>query len=512
MNTESLRARIPDVKAAVAACFAADDAPAWRRMRKTLMGELPDIGPALTSSRFSGKRDEVLVAYPRRAVPGSLLVVGLGPGGELTPERLRRAAASAVAYAKKAKAPSLALMEPDWETILPARASLSREDGVMALWEGALLASYEYRIYKTLPADAPPRLKKILLAVSRGNVPSRLRDIEQRARIVCGATLLARDLGNAPGNEIYPATLALRARRALEGRGVRVSVLGPPAITRLRMAGLLAVSAGSSRPPRFIMLRWGRPSPGKPTVVLVGKGITFDSGGISIKPSAQMAEMKMDMAGAAGVIGTFQAVSRMGLPVHLVGLIPAAENLPGGSALKPGDILRHRNGITSEVDNTDAEGRLILADALSYASVFSPRVVIDLATLTGAVVVALGHEASGMMGNDPLVMEALRASGERTHERVWQLPMFEEYGHLVKSDVADVKNTGGRWAGAITGAKFLEKFIPPSAWVHLDIAGPAIMEKPSAYTPKGASGVGVRLLVDFLSRWDGRTTQRAGKE
>jgi len=237
------------------------------------------------------------------------------------------------------------------------------------------------------------------------------------------------------------------------------------------------------------------------TVVLIGKGVTFDSGGISIKPSAGMAEMKMDMAGAAAVIGTMSAVSRMGLPFRVVGLVPATENLSGGSAMRPGDILRHANGMTSEVDNTDAEGRLILADALAYAERFSPDLIIDLATLTGAVVVALGHVAAGMLGNDQATMDCLNASGLRTYERVWQLPMFDEYERLVKSEIADVKNVGGRWAGAITGAMFLKKFVGKRRWVHLDIAGTAMLEEAMEYAPRGGSGFGVRLLSEFLSSW-----------
>jgi leucyl aminopeptidase len=264
------------------------------------------------------------------------------------------------------------------------------------------------------------------------------------------------------------------------------------------MGGVIGVSQGSAHPPRFIILEYGSSS--KRPVVLVGKGVTFDSGGISIKPSAGMAEMKMDMSGAAAVIGTFEAAARLRLPVRLVGLIPAVENMPGGNALRPGDILRHFNGKTTEVIDTDAEGRLILADALAYGEKYKPAAIIDLATLTGSVVVALGHVVTGMIGTDSSLMNRLRRAGDDVHERVWQLPLFEEYEKLVRSDVADVKNLGGRWGGAITAAAFLKKFVK-SPWVHLDIAGTARIEEPEPYTPKGASGVGVRLLISFLRRW-----------
>jgi len=205
----------------------------------------------------------------------------------------------------------------------------------------------------------------------------------------------------------------------------------------------------------------------KKPVVLVGKGVTFDAGGISLKPSAGMAEMKMDMSGAGAVIGTMSAAAELRLPVHLVGLVPATENLPGGGALKPGDIVRHYNGMTTEVDNTDAEGRLILADALAYAGRYDPALIIDLATLTGAVVVALGHFATGMMGNNPVALQEMHDAGERTYERVWELPLFEEYDRLIRSDIADIKNVGGRWAGAITAGMFLKRFVGDRRWIHL---------------------------------------------
>ena len=211
-----------------------------------------------------------------------------------------------------------------------------------------------------------------------------------------------------------------------------------------------------------------------------------------------MAEMKMDMAGGAVVIATIEAAARLKLPGRLIGIVPAAENLPGGSAIRPGDILRHHNGMTSEVDNTDAEGRLILADALSYAGRYDPSLIIDVATLTGAVVVALGHVTTGMLGSDREAMKALSTSGERTYERVWELPMFDEYEALIKSEIADVKNTGGRWGGAITAAMFLRRFTGKRRWVHLDVAGTSILEEPADYAGRGGSGVGVRLLVDFL--------------
>ncbi|MGB6032476.1 MAG: leucyl aminopeptidase, partial [Bacteroidota bacterium] len=424
--------------------------------------------------------------------------------GELTLERLRKAAATAAKSALKLRAASLALAEPDAEAL-----ERSLPDGDKDLWErvgcavaeGAALSLYRFDRYLTTPEPDRKTLRRLIILSQSSSRLRLLRNGLAVARAVCEGTLLARDLANAPGNEIYPETLARRARSVARRSGLRIAVLREEKIRALKMGGLLGVSQGSKNGPRFIIMEMNR-NRRHGTVVLVGKGVTFDSGGISIKPSAGMADMKMDMAGAAAVIGAMDAAARLRLPVHLVGLIPATENLPSGTALKPGDILRHANGKTSEIDNTDAEGRLILADALAYATRYRPDLVIDLATLTGACVVALGQVTSGMMGNDQDMMNRLKEAGERVSERVWQLPLHEEYARLIKSNVADVKNVGGRWGGAITAAMFLKVFIGDYRWIHLDIAGTAIAEEPSDYIPRGGSGVGVRLLVEFLRHWE----------
>jgi leucyl aminopeptidase len=267
-----------------------------------------------------------------------------------------------------------------------------------------------------------------------------------------------------------------------------------------QMGCLLGVAQGSSQPPAFIILEHAPNGLEEPPIVLVGKGLTFDSGGISIKPAANMEDMKMDMSGGATVLGTMQALAQLGYPRRVVGLVPASENLPSGSAVKPGDILRAKSGKTVEVINTDAEGRLILADALSYAvQELNPVCMVDLATLTGAVVVALGSQATGMMGTDRAMMERLQAAGDYSAERVWELPLFEEYSKQIKSDFADIKNTGaGREAGSSIGGAFLKEFVGDTPWVHLDIAGTAWSRESKPYIPKGATGVGVRLLVKTL--------------
>ena len=441
---------------------------------------------------FKGKENESCVVYAQRgARTRRYLIVGLGERKKTSLERFRRAAATAAKRARSLKAMTLAICVP--------RTVRQFEQTVHALTEGALLSLYRFDKYFSKKDEDLANVETLSIITEGRTKLKQGRAATEKAHITSEATALARDLGNAPGNEIYPQTLAEAARESAERSGYRATILDEQEIKDLKMGGVLGVSRGSAHPPRFIILEYGPAS--KRPVVLVGKGVTFDSGGISIKPSAGMAEMKMDMSGAAAVIGAFEAVARLKLPVHIIGLIPAVENLPSGNAIRPGDILRHYDGKTSEVDNTDAEGRLILADALGYAETFKPQAVIDLATLTGAVVVALGHHATGMMGNDPGLMKKLKSAGEATYERVWQLPLFEEYEKQIKSDIADVKNTGGRWAGAITGGLFLKRFIGNYKWVHLDIAGTAMLEENGDYTFKGASGVGVRLLTELLRRW-----------
>jgi leucyl aminopeptidase len=456
------------------------------------------------SGAFTGKQGQTLSVFPPAAQHGQLFLVGMGKQSECSLERIRRAAAVGAKAASAARAATAAMLEPEPDTIAGSPIGKLRDLWIAvgaAFGEGIQLGLYRFEKYMSESKKTPAKLASVVVmsgAAARGGQMAKGLAF---ADVVCAGTNLARDLENAPGNEIFPATLADHARKVGRQYGIKVEVFDERKIEALGMGGLIGVSRGSSKPARFIVMDHNRRAASSGTIVLVGKGVTFDSGGISLKPSQNMAEMKMDMSGAAAVLATLQTAARLKLPLHLVGLIPATENLPGGSALKPGDILRHHNGKTSEIDNTDAEGRLILADALSYAARFDPDVVIDLATLTGACVVALGHHASGMLGNDEGMMQRLREAGERTYERVWPLPMFEEYEKQIKSDVADVKNVGGRWAGAITAALFLKNFIGEYRWVHLDIAGTAMMEEAQEYIPKGGTGVGVRLLIDFLRHW-----------
>ena len=476
----------------VVAIFIHQDKHLFEKEIRAIERKLGARASAAETGDFAGKKGETTILYVQRnGKPHRYVLVGLGERKNVSTEQYRRAAGQAAKRARSLKAQSLAIFLPSQSADFQKVAS--------AIAEGAFLSLYKFDRYVSKKEENTANLGSITICSESRIEAGKVERGLNRTQVLCEATILARDLANSPGNEIYPGTLADAAAASAQRSGFKATVLDEREIKDLGMGGVIGVSQGSARPPRFIILEYGDPK--KRPIILVGKGVTFDSGGISIKPSAGMAEMKMDMSGAAAVIGAFEAVARLKLPVHVVGLIPAVENMPSGSSLRPGDIVRHFNGKTSEVDNTDAEGRLILADALGYAERYKPAAVIDLATLTGACVVALGHHASGMLGNDASLMKKLEAAGEATYERVWQLPLFDEYEKLIKSDVADVKNTGGRWAGTITAAMFLKKFIGSYKWVHLDIAGTAILEENGDYTQKGASGVGVRLLTEFLTRW-----------
>jgi leucyl aminopeptidase len=451
------------------------------------------IADVLASGDFSGSLNSTLLLRTRGSLKTPrLLLVGLGKADAFTIDHLRQASASAMTAARKLGVSTVAVLPPACDASLP-------EVG-QALAEGALLGLYTLKKYKTVSDnDTKDNLQELHILASGGSSQQGLSHGLARGRIVAEAVSLARDLSNCPGNDVTPTTLADTAQAIAKRTALRCKIFTKTDMHKLGMGCLLGVAQGSNQPPVLIMLEHAPKGVAKSPIVLVGKGITFDSGGISIKPAANMEDMKMDMSGGATVLATMQALAQLEYPGHVIGLVPASENLPSGNAIKPGDILRAMSGKTVEVINTDAEGRLILADALSYAvAKLKPSRIIDLATLTGAVVVALGHHATGMMGTDEAMMEHLRRVGEQCAERVWPLPLFEEYSKQIKSDFADIKNTGGREAGSITGAAFLKEFVGDTPWVHLDIAGTAWTRDSKPYVPKGATGVGVRLLLEAL--------------
>jgi leucyl aminopeptidase len=329
----------------------------------------------------------------------------------------------------------------------------------------------------------------------------------RRGMATAEATVYVRDLCNHPSNVMTPTRIANEAKAVAKEPGVTLKVLEQKDIEQLGMGALLGVARGSHEPPKFIILEYRGPARGnrrgarernQAPVVLVGKTITFDTGGISLKPAENMEQMKADMTGGAEVLATFRAAARLKLPLRLVGILPATENMPGGRAMKPGDIVKTLSGKTVEVQNTDAEGRLILADGLAFAQRYKPAALIDVATLTGACMVALGQFAVGMFGNDDKLKEQVRKAGLRSGERVWEMPLWDEYFEQLRSDVADMRNIGGRGGGMITAALFLSKFVGDCPWIHLDIASTDWSERERAYIPKGPTGIGTRLLIQCL--------------
>ena len=433
---------------------------------------------------FSGKKQEVLLVFaPEDIKPARILFLGLGKKDAASPEQVRQAGGKALAFLR-----GLGIQRPALSTVLLTALKLSPADFV----EGALLGLYQYEKYRS---EKHEKKVAVLTVIARSS-PELLQNI-RRVETVAAAVAFARDLVNAPANEMTPTELA-RVARSLKRKTLSVKVLEKKELEKLGMGAYLAVSYGSAEPPKFIVLEYkGRR---RPPVVIIGKSITFDSGGLSLKPSDSMEKMKYDMAGGAAVLGVMKAAAEMKLPVHLIGLLPATENLPGGCATRPGDVARSLSGQTVEIVNTDAEGRLALADALTYAKRFKPAAIIDIATLTGACAVAFGGEAIAMMGNDRELLDAVRNSGENTYERVWEMPLFEEYKEYLKSDIADMRNVGTRIGSLMASAYFLYEFAGQTPWVHLDIAGTAWVEKDRPYQPKGASGIGVRLIYAILEK------------
>jgi len=439
---------------------------------------------------FSGKVNTTRLLHTLGRLPAErLLLVGLGKRAELDDERLRQAAGNAVQALRSARVASFA-------TALHLAAGT--ETALEAICEGALLGCYSFDQYKTKDKEERFSFENMTLLLPKdGNRKEAGARVERTAAVYRGVRL-ARDLVSQPGNIATPAFLSETARDLSVRHNLECRVYEFEELEKLGMNALLAVGRGSAEAARLIVLEYRGSGDGKRPVVLVGKGITFDSGGISIKPGAGMEEMKTDMAGGAAVLGAMQVAAELGLPLNLVGIIPTAENMPDGKAYKPGDVVTSLSGTTIEITNTDAEGRLILCDALHFARKYKPAVMIDLATLTGACVVALGHEASGLMGNDRRLVDALKRAGERCGERVWELPLWDGYGEVMKSDIADLKNAGSRDGGSITAGWFLKQFVGSARWAHLDIAGTAWCDKARPCCPKGASGVGVRLLIEYL--------------
>jgi len=437
---------------------------------------------------FEGKAGQTLAVPARgRTSAAAILLVGVGPIAELTADGLRRAGAAVARQAKKASSVATTLLE------LAAPADIPPADAAQALAEGLALGSYQFLKYKD--ESAASRLRRVVVvAAGRGGKVEAALD---RGATIAAAVSWARDIVNEPAGAKSPAAFADATRRLLRETGVTVKVLAGAQLKAEKLGGVLGVGQGSDNPPRFVKLTY-RPAGARGTLALVGKGVVFDSGGLSIKTSGGMETMKTDMSGAAAVIAAMSALRELGVKTKVVGYVPMVENMPSGSAIRPGDVLRIRNGKTVEVLNTDAEGRLILADALSVAAEDKPDAVVDLATLTGACMVALGDKVAGLMGNEDRWVEQVRAAADRVGEAVWPLPLPGDYRKLLDSEVADLRNIGtSNYGGALTAGLFLREFVGDVPWAHLDIAGPARAGSDDGYVTKGGTGYGVRTLIEL---------------
>ncbi len=454
------------------------------------------VGPFETlrvREAFTGAAGQCLVLHDRPGARIETLVV-VGVGATPTTDALRSAAAEGARAARDAGAGTLTVA-------LPAGGNVAAT--TEAIVEGIRLGLYVFEAYKT--EKAKKALRSATLLAPRAAAAAARKGLAE-GTILADAVLMVRDLGNEPGNTATPTYLAERAKAIAAEHGLGVHVLERAEMASLGMGSLLGVAQGSAQPPKLIVLTY---EPAKrrgrvDTVAVVGKGLTFDSGGISLKPGEKMEDMKFDMCGGAAVLGVMQAVARLRLGVRVVGLVPASENMPDAAAYKPGDILRAMNGTTIEIVNTDAEGRLILADALAYATSRlkpRPKAIVDMATLTGACVVALGSAAAGLVSNDDRLAARLSAAGDASGDPVWRLPLRDRYREQIKSVYADIRNSAGREAGALTAAAFLERFVGGVPWAHLDIAGTAWTDSAKGVSSRGATGFGVRVVVRMLQGW-----------
>ena len=457
---------------------------------------------------FTAKNDEFVTLYPAVGQMEGLLqckrllLVGLGSLTEIADpaevyELMRTAGGTIANQCIRNKNETVGIHIPQFD-------GLDTDLVGRYLTEGVLLGTYQFLKYKKKENDVYPGLKKIefLFSPKSPKISKRFRKGIDKACNSALAACAARDMANEPGNYWTPAHFAKYAEKVARELKLQCTVLGKSQMVKLGMGGIIAVNKGSTEPPKFIILEYNPPKNAE-TVLLVGKGLTFDSGGVSLKPALGMMDMKYDMCGGAAVLTAMEAIAKEKPDIRVIAIIPSTDNMAGGGALKPGDIITHYGGITAEIENTDAEGRLILADALAYGiEKFQPTCVIDLATLTGAVVIALGHHYTGLLSNNDQLAEKLIEAGKICGEPLWRLPLGKVYAKQIESKVADTKNTGGRPAGCITAAEYLHQFVGKVPWAHLDIAGTAWDFTEKSYIPKGPSGVAVRTLIEMLRRWE----------
>ncbi|MBC2712368.1 MAG: leucyl aminopeptidase [Desulfosarcina sp.] len=453
---------------------------------------LNDAAKAL--AEFKGKKGDVITLFqPAETRITRVVFFGLGNAETLTGESFRAFAGNAVKFCINAGLSTMTIATPS-----SAELKIDAETLFSTLMEGACLGNHIFDRYKKDKEKAPVKTVVLMATAAQKKAYSGLA---KSVAAVCGASVMAREWVTTPSNDKRPEVFAEMIRKAARSAGLKVRIMDDRWLEKQQFGAMLAVGQGSSAKPRLVTVEYA-PQGANKTVVLVGKGVTFDSGGINLKPSGSIETMKMDMSGAAAVAGTMLAVARIKPGAKVVGVMPLVENMPSGAAIRPGDIIRSYEGKTIEIGNTDAEGRLILIDAMAWAiKQYKPDTMIDLATLTGACVVALGEKIAGVFSKDPELADAIVASGEKTHERCWQLPLPEDYKELLKNEFADLNNvSSGRWGGAITAALFLSEFVGDTCWAHIDIAGPAWAKKASDYCEAGGTGFGVRLLCDLIGK------------
>lgn len=455
------------------------------------------IGRLVSDGDYKGKAQETALLYSEGAIPAKrVLIVGLGKKEKLGLEAIRVASATAAKRVRDLGVTHFCTAIYDRE-----QEDVSLAAVVQAMVEGSHLTLYAYQEFKTQLEDKTKEVHEMTVVVPDPGEQSEVEEAVRAGMEVVAGVCLARDLANRPANHATPAIIAEQAISMADELGMSCQVLDEDEMEELGMGALLSVAQGSDEPAKLVILEHNAGRSELDTVVLVGKGITFDAGGTSLKQPKGMWAMKADMAAGGALLGVMRSIAGLDLPIHIVGLVPFTENMPSGKASRPGDVVRAMNGTTIEIVDTDAEGRLTLADGLAYAARFEPQALIDIATLTGESFIALGYHATPLVSNDDILASRLEAAGQTAYERVWRLPMFEEYGEQIKSQFADIQNLGGRGAGTITSAFFLSHFVGDVAWAHLDIAMKAWTDDDKPYSPKWATGYGVRLLVQFLRDW-----------
>jgi leucyl aminopeptidase len=462
-------------------------------VNKLLNGHLQNL---VEQGEFEGKPNELLLVHTQgKCAAKRVLLAGLGKRRELRLESFRQAMGTVVKRVRQAKVTAFGVAMP-----AAAPRGASPLDIAQAMAEGAILGSYQFTEYRSDNGAKPRDVERWTLFAAQRQLVRPLTEGIRRGAAAAEAAVFVRDLCNHPSNVMTPARVANEAKLIAKEAGVTLKILEQKDMEQLGMGALLGVARGSHEPPKFIILEYKaeRAKKDAQPIVLVGKTVTFDTGGISLKPSENMEQMKADMTGGAEVLASVRAAARLSLPLYVIGILPVVENMPGGRAMKPGDIVRTLSGKTVEVQNTDAEGRLILSDGLAYAMRYKPAALIDIATLTGACMVALGQFAIGLFGNNDRLKDQVKKAGLRAGERVWEMPLWEDYFEQLRSDVADMRNIGGRGGGMITAALFLSKFVGDCPWVHLDIASTDWSERERAYIPKGPTGIGTRLLIQYL--------------